>query len=55
MIDVRNVTAMSKEGENMLLELVNEGVRFRSSGVFTKQVLRQLTRRNRGNTGELKK
>jgi hypothetical protein len=46
-IDVRNVIAISKEGENMLLELVNEGVRFRSLGVFTKQVLRQLTRRNR--------
>jgi hypothetical protein len=46
-IDVSNVTAISKEGENMPLDLVNEGVRFRSSGVFTKQVLRQLTRRNR--------
>jgi len=46
-IDLRNVTAISKEGENMPLDLVNEGVRFRSSGVFTKQVLRQLTRRNR--------
>jgi hypothetical protein len=43
-IDLKNVTAISSEGENVLLELMNERLTFRC-GVFTKQVLRQLARR----------
>jgi len=44
-IEVRNLTAISQEGENVLLELMKRGVKIRCSGVFTKQVLRQLARR----------
>ena len=33
---------MGEDGESALLQLMNEGVRFRADGVFTKQVLRQL-------------
>ena len=40
-IDLKNVTAISPEGENVLLELRNEPVKFRC-GVFTKHVLKQL-------------
>jgi hypothetical protein len=34
-IDLKNVTAISQEGENVLLELMNERIKFRC-GVFTK-------------------
>jgi hypothetical protein len=45
-IDLKNLTAISREGENVLLELMNEKVKFRC-GMFTKHVLIQLTRRMR--------
>ncbi|HWY67999.1 MAG TPA: hypothetical protein VNX88_05000 [Terriglobales bacterium] len=48
-INIKHLTAISQEGENLLLELMKEGVRFRSQGLFTKQVLSQLTRRLRKN------
>jgi hypothetical protein len=47
-IDMTNLTAISPEGENALLQLMHEGVRLRSTGVFTKHVAQQLARR-RGN------
>jgi anti-anti-sigma regulatory factor len=53
-IDVRNLTAISEEGENVLLELMNKGVKFRC-GVFTKHVLKQLARRTRQNFQETKR
>jgi hypothetical protein len=40
-LDLKNLTAIGQEGENLLLELINERVKFRC-GVFTKHVLRQL-------------
>ena len=46
-IDVKNLTAISQEGENLLLELMQNGVAFRSRGVFTKHVLGQIARRAR--------
>jgi hypothetical protein len=48
-IDVKNITAISQEGEELLLELMREGVTFRSSGVFTKHLVGQLARRARRN------
>ena len=41
-IDLKNLTAISEDGENALLELLGEGIKFRCSGVFTKHVLKQL-------------
>ena len=32
---------MGEDGESALLQMMNEGVRFRANSVFTKQVLRQ--------------
>jgi hypothetical protein len=46
-INIRHLTAISQEGENLLLELMKQGVTFRSQGLFTKHVLSQLTRRLR--------
>jgi hypothetical protein len=54
-IDVKGLTAITEDGENVLLELMKEGVRFRSSGVFTKQVLKRLARKNRRNVQEEKR
>jgi len=41
-VDVKDLVAISQEGENVLLKLLREGVKFRCSGVFTKHVMRQL-------------
>jgi hypothetical protein len=44
-LDIRHLTAISQEGENVLLQLMRNGTKFRGSGVFTKHVLRQLSGR----------
>lgn len=46
-IDLRSVTALSAEGEDVLLVLMDKGARFRVSGVFMRQVLKGLSRRSR--------
>jgi hypothetical protein len=51
-IDMRHVTAISQEGENVLFELIQKGVKFRCRGVFTKHVLKQVARRANGNLGK---
>ena len=48
-IELKYVTAIGTEGENVILELINEGIKFRSDGVFTKHVMKELTRRAREN------
>jgi hypothetical protein len=53
-VDVKALTAITQDGENVLLELMKEGARFRSSGVFTKQVLKRLARKIRRNIQEEK-
>jgi hypothetical protein len=54
-VDAKQLTAISEEGENLLLELMNGGVKFQSDGVFTKHILRQLARRKRANFEEPKR
>jgi hypothetical protein len=44
-VDLRNVTAINPEGENVLLQLIREKVKFQC-GVFMKEVLRQLARKS---------
>jgi anti-anti-sigma regulatory factor len=46
-IDLRSVTAISADGEDALLTLMDKGARFRASGVFMRQVLKNLSRRSR--------
>jgi hypothetical protein len=48
-IDMENVMVVSQEAENTLLQMMNEGARFRCSGVLTKHVLHQLKRRSQKN------
>ena len=48
-IEMNNLSAISQEGENVLLGLLSEGIKFRCRGVFTKLILRQLVRRSRTN------
>ncbi len=44
-VELKNLTAINQHGENALIALMNEGVKFRGCGVFTKQVLSLLARR----------
>jgi hypothetical protein len=48
-IEMKQLTAIDLEGENVIIELIKSGIRFRCSGVFTKQVVKELTRRARRN------
>src|SRR5438874_2589298 len=48
-IDLKNVTTISQEGENLLLELMQQGLKCRGCGVFTNEILKQVARRLRRN------
>ena len=48
-IDLKNLTTISQQGENVLLELMKQGTKFRGRGVFTNEILKQLGRRLRRN------
>jgi hypothetical protein len=54
-IDMKHITAISQEGENVLSELIQKGIKFRCCGVFTKHVLKQIARRANGNPGKAEK
>jgi hypothetical protein len=54
-IEMKHVTTISQEGENVILELINGGIKFRGHGVFTKRVLKELIRRASGNARETKR
>jgi hypothetical protein len=46
-VDLRNVTLISRDGEQTLFNLMREGARFTCGGVLTKHLLRTLARRCR--------
>jgi hypothetical protein len=46
-IDLKHITAINQEGENVLFELMSKGVKFCGRGVFTKQILKQVASRAR--------
>jgi hypothetical protein len=54
-VEMKHVTTISQEGENVIFELINGGIRFRSQGVFTKHVVKELTRRAGESSREVKK
>ena len=54
-VEMKHVTAISQEGENVIVDLLNGGIKFRCDGVFTKHVLKQLTRRTNQKLGETKR
>ena len=45
-VDLRNVNAISPEGEDVLLDLIRKKVKF-VCGVYAKEIVRQLVRRTR--------
>jgi hypothetical protein len=51
-VDLRNVTFISEEGEDALFELMSKGTKCCCAGVLTKHVLQQLTRRSKKSAGE---
>lgn len=53
-VDLRGLMVISQEGENVLLELMNEGIRFQGRGVFTNYVISNIARRMGAKTQELK-
>ena len=44
-VEVKNLIVISQAGENVLLELMKEGVKVRGYGVFTRHILKELARR----------
>jgi hypothetical protein len=46
-IDLRNLTAISREGEDAIFDLMKKGAKFTCGGVLTRHVLKQLARKNR--------
>lgn len=46
-VELKHVMAISREGENTLLDLMNRGATVCGSGLFTKHILKQLARRAR--------
>lgn len=54
-IEMKHMTTISQEGENVILELINEGNKFRCRGVFTKHVLKELIRRANRDLREAKR
>jgi hypothetical protein len=44
-VEIKNLTAINQAGENVLAELMIEGIKLRACGVFTKHLLKQLARR----------
>jgi hypothetical protein len=54
-IEMKHITTISPEGESVILELINGGTKFRCDGMFTKRVVKELTRRAGRNVGEMMK
>ena len=54
-IEMKHITTISQEGENMILELINGGMKFGCDGMFTKRVVKELTRRAGRNVGKVKR
>ena len=46
-IDLRNLTVISREGEDAILDLMKEGAKFSCAGILTRHVLKRLARRCR--------
>ena len=44
-IDLTNVTVISREGENAIFDLMKEGAKFSCGGVLTRHLLKQLAHR----------
>src|SRR5580698_7690049 len=54
-IEMKHITTINQEGENLILDFIKEGIKFRCEGVFIKQVVKELTRRAGRNVDEVKR
>jgi hypothetical protein len=54
-VEMKHITTISPEGANVILELINEGTKFRCDGLFARHVVKDLTRRAGRNVGEVKR
>ena len=52
-IDMKDVMLISQEGENLLLQLINNGTKLRVEGVLAKCLLQQLARRSKKELGDI--
>ncbi len=48
-IDLKNITTISRQGEDVLLDLMEQGVGCRGCGVYTNEILKLVARRLRRN------
>jgi hypothetical protein len=46
-VDIGDVTVISREGENALLEMMRHGAKFQCRGVFARHIVEQLTRQHK--------
>lgn len=53
-VEMNDLVVINQAGENVLLELMQEGVKIRGCGVFTRHILKQLARRAEGKDKERK-
>ena len=44
-VDLRNLTTISREGEEAIFDLIKEGAKFSCANVLTRHVLKQLARK----------
>jgi anti-anti-sigma regulatory factor len=44
-IDLSNLTVISREGEDVILDLMKEGAKFSRGGVLTRHLLKQIERK----------
>jgi hypothetical protein len=52
-IDIRDVVLISQEGENIILQLLNQGAKLIPQGVLVKCVLQQLAHRSKKRVSDL--
>ena len=44
-IDLSNLTVISREGEDAIFDLMNKGTKFSRGGILTRHILKQLARK----------
>jgi hypothetical protein len=50
-VDLKNLTIISQEGEDLVTELMNDGAKFQCRGLFARLLLRQLSNHARKSKG----
>ena len=52
-IDMKEIVLISQEGENTLLQLINQGAKFHAQGVLARRILHQLAHRSNKQVSDL--